>query len=233
MISKAMLAKGGAPSKFRNFIKPNADAEFPAEKGRYHLYISLACPWASRCLATLNIKGLNDIIGLSVVHPVFQRTRPDDENDKHTGWTFVDPVKTPTLPGPTGLGAYSSEGAIPDTINKAQYVRDLYEMCSTDNARYSVPLLWDKVKKTIVSNESGDIVRMLTSAFDAFVPSKTDLYPEALREQIDEINEWMYEDINHGVYKCGFAPDQEVYDAAVTKVFASLGRMEEILSRQR
>ncbi|TYZ67658.1 hypothetical protein PybrP1_004654, partial [[Pythium] brassicae (nom. inval.)] len=88
-----------------------------AEKNRYHLYISLACPWAHRCLMTMRLKGLQDIIGLSIVHPVFQRTRPDDPNDTHTSWTFADPATTPSLPGPSGLGAYSSEFAIPDTVN--------------------------------------------------------------------------------------------------------------------
>ena len=137
-------------SKFRNWIEPAADAEFPAATHRYHLYVSLACPWAHRCLATLYMKGLQDIIGLSVVHPVFQRTRVNDPEDRHMGWAFVDPKVTPSLPGPSGLGQYSSEGAIPDTVNNVQYVRDLYEMCSETKTVCTVPVLLDKIKKTIV-----------------------------------------------------------------------------------
>ncbi|KAG2533363.1 hypothetical protein JM18_000196 [Phytophthora kernoviae] len=220
-------------SKFRNWIEPNTDAEFPAEKGRYHLYISLACPWAHRCLMTLYMKGLQDIIGLSIVHPVFQRTRPNDPEDKHMSWAFADPKTTPWLPGPSGLGEYSSEGAIPDTVNNVQYVRDLYEMCSKGNTRYTVPVLWDKTKKTIVSNESSDIIRMFNSSFDAIVPSKVDLYPAEFRDDINVINEWIYNDINNGVYKCGFSSSQIAYDESVTKLFESLDRVEEILSKQR
>ncbi|RLN93471.1 hypothetical protein BBJ28_00003371, partial [Nothophytophthora sp. Chile5] len=220
-------------SKFRNWIEPTADAEFPAEKGRYHLYISLACPWAHRCLATLYMKGLQDAIGVSVVHPVFQRTRPNDPEDTHMSWAFADPEKTPWLAGPSGLGQYSSEGAIPDTINNAQFVRDLYEMCSEGNTRYTVPVLWDKTKKTIVSNESADIIRMFNSSFEGIVSTKVDLYPAKFREEINAINEWIYNDINNGVYKCGFSNTQVAYDAAVTQLFESLDRVEEILSKQR
>ncbi|CAI5732880.1 unnamed protein product [Peronospora destructor] len=220
-------------SKFRNWIESAADAEFPAAVDRYHLYVSLACPWAHRCLATLYMKELQDIIGLSVVHPMFQRTRPNDPEDEHMSWAFVDPKKTPSLPGPSGLGQYSSEGAIPDTVNNAQYVRDLYEMCSEGNTRYTVPVLWDKVRKIIVSNESADIIRMLNSSFNAIVPSKVDLYPTTFREDINAINEWVYNDINNGVYKCGFSSTQAAYDEAVTKLFKSLDRVEEILSKQR
>ena len=220
-------------SKFRNWIEPSTDAGFPAAPDRYHLYVSLACPWAHRCLATLYVKGLQDIIGLSVVHPVFQRTRVHDPKDQHMGWAFVDPKTTPSLPGPSGLGQYSSEGAIPDTVNNAQYVRDLYEMCSEGNTRYTVPVLWDKVKHTIVSNESADIIRMLNSSFDAIVPSKVDLFPLEVRDDINAINEWIYNDINNGVYKCGFSATQSAYDDAVTNLFRSLDRVEAILANQR
>ncbi|GAB9464651.1 Glutathione s-transferase omega-like protein [Globisporangium polare] len=220
-------------SKFRNWIEPDPNADFPAEKNRYHLYISLACPWAHRTLMTMRLKGLQDIVGLSIVHPVFQRTRPNDPNDQHMSWAFADPAMTPTLAGPSGLGAYSSEYSIPDTVNNAHYVRDLYELCSEGNTRYTVPVLWDKVKKTIVSNESADIVRIFNSSFNHLVPSTLDLYPGDLREKIDEINEWVYNDINNGVYKCGFASKQEAYDEAVTSLFAGLDRVEEILSKQR
>lgn len=221
------------PSKFRNWIKADPSAEFPAERGRYHLYISLACPWAHRTLATIYLKGLQDVISVSIVHPVFQRTRPNDPNDTHMSWAFVDPATTPSLPGPSGLGAYSSEGAIPDTVNNAKYVRDLYELCSEGNTRYTVPVLWDKQKKTIVSNESADIVRMLNVAFEGIVPSKIDLYPQEHRAEIDAINEWVYNDINNGVYKCGFCSTQAAYDEAVTNLFNALDHVEAILGKQR
>uniref|UniRef100_A0AAV1UJS6 GST C-terminal domain-containing protein n=1 Tax=Peronospora matthiolae TaxID=2874970 RepID=A0AAV1UJS6_9STRA len=231
VLKKGMFVRDA--SKFRNWIEPSTDAEFPAAPDRYHLYVSLACPWAHRCLATLYVKGLQDIIGLSVVHPVFQRTRVHDPTDQHTGWAFVDPKTTPSLPGPSGLGHYSSEGAIPDTVNSAQYVRDLYEMCSEGNTRYTVPVLWDKVKHTIVSNESADIIRMLNSSFDAIVPSDVDLFPLEVRDDINAINEWIYNDINNGVYKCGFSATQSAYDDAVANLFRSLDRVEAILANQR
>ncbi|ETM41437.1 hypothetical protein F442_13156 [Phytophthora nicotianae P10297] len=232
-VFKTAKAQNKPASKFRNFIERSSDAAFPAEKDRYHLYVSYACPWASRCLSTLYLKGLDSIIELSIAHPVMQRTRPDDKDDTHTGWTFVDPATTPSLVGPTGLGSYSSEGCIPDTVNNAQFVRDLYEKCTTEKTPYSVPLLWDKKKNTIVSNDSADIVRMFNSGFADLVPSKIDLYPEELRSEIDEINDWIYNDVSHGVYKCGFAGTQELYDAAVEKVFAGLDRAEKILSEHR
>ncbi|TMW63151.1 hypothetical protein Poli38472_002092 [Pythium oligandrum] len=220
-------------STFRDWIQADPNAKFPAEKDRYHLYISLACPWANRCLAMLYLKGLDKIIGVTVVHPVFQRTRPNDPEDNHYGWAFVDPKTTPTLPGPSGLGAYSSKDATPDTLNNAQFVRDLYELCTTEKLRYTVPVLWDKQKKTIVSNESSEIIRMFNSAFQQIVPSNNDYYPAELQETIDEINTWVYDEINNGVYKCGFASSQEAYDEAVTKLFNALDRVEGILSKQR
>lgn len=165
---------------------------------------------------------------------MFQRTRPNDPQDKHAGWAFVDPKKTPTLPGPTGLGSYSSEGATLDTINHCNFVRDLYEMCYKGEVRYTVPILWDKKTKTIINNESADIVRMFNSAFDSFVLSPTiDLYPNKLQNQIDEINAWVYDGINNGVYKCGFAQSQQAYDEAVETLFASLDKAEDILTSQR
>ncbi|KAG6618515.1 Glutathionyl-hydroquinone reductase YqjG [Phytophthora cinnamomi] len=219
MATKAFIAtssKGAfqrEASKFRSWVERNSSAVFPAEKHRYHLYVSLACPWASRCLGAMYLKALDGIIGLSVVHPVFQRTRPNDENDAHCGWAFADPATMPTLKGPSGLGAYSSKGCIPDTVNNAKFVRDLYDLCTSEPTRYTVPLLWDKKTKTIVSNESADIVQ--------------------LRSEIDKLNEWVYNDVSNGVYKCGFAASQEAYDDAVTKLFAGLDQAEEILAAHR
>ncbi|KAL4088063.1 hypothetical protein PRIC1_012493 [Phytophthora ramorum] len=233
VVFKSAKAQNKPASKFRNFIERSSSAAFPAEKDRYHLYVSYACPWASRCLSTLYLKGLDSIVGLSVVHPLMQRTRPDDKDDTHIGWTFVDPATTPSFTGPTGLGSYSSKDCIPDTVNNAHFVRDLYEKSTSDKTTYSVPLLWDKKKNTIVSNDSADIVRMFNSAFADLAPSKLDLYPEELHAEIDEINDWIYNDVSHGVYKSGFAGTQELYDAAVDNVFAGLDRAEHILSEHR
>ncbi|TYZ51933.1 hypothetical protein PybrP1_006673 [[Pythium] brassicae (nom. inval.)] len=218
-------------SMFRHWISRHRDAPFAAD--RYHLYVSLACPWASRCLATMYMKGLDATVGLSVVHPVFQRTRPGDDSDLHAGWAFVDPTVTPTLAGPSGIGSYSSRGATLDVVNNAAFVRDLYELCSPEKTRYSVPVLWDKQHRTIVSNDSADIVRMLNAEFSDVAPSPFDLYPEAHRAAIDELNEWIHRDICNGVYKCGFATTQEAYDEAVAELFAGLERVEAILARQR
>ncbi|DBA03447.1 TPA: hypothetical protein N0F65_002855, partial [Lagenidium giganteum] len=217
----------------QHWIKPQADAEFPAEKNRYHLYVSLACPYACRTLMARKLKGLEDIIGVTVTHPVMQRTRPNDPNDTHTGWALVDPATTKTLPGPTGAGEYSSAGATPDTLNNARFVRDLYEMAYEGKTRYSVPVLWDSKKKTIVNNESAEIVRILNEGFNELVPGKIDLYPEALRAKIDEVNEWVGDAICTGVYKVGFATKQAAYEDAYDKLFAGLDRAEKLLSGQR
>ncbi|KAF1327212.1 Glutathionyl-hydroquinone reductase yqjg, partial [Globisporangium splendens] len=220
-------------ASLRNFIQNSPGARYPPEKDRYHLYVSLACPFACRVVAVLNLKGLQDIISVSVVHPLFQRTRPDDPNDTHNGWAFVDPEVTPSLPGPTGIGKYSSKGCSPDPVMNAKFVRDLYEFAKTAPTRFSVPLLWDKHTNTVVSNESADMVRMFNTEFEDLAPSKINLYPSALRNEIDEVNEWVTEHINNGVYKVGFATTQQGYDTAVRNLYTVVDRMEEILSKQR
>ncbi|XP_027346743.1 uncharacterized protein LOC113858342 isoform X3 [Abrus precatorius] len=185
-------------STFRNFISSNPNSQFAAESGRYHLYISYACPWASRCLAYLNIKGLNKAISFSVVKPVFERTR---ESDEYKGWVFPD-------------SETDVPGAEPDMLNGAKSVRELYEIASTNyTGKYTVPILWDKKRKTIVNNESSEIIRMFNTEFNNVAENPTlDLYPADLKAQIDEINEWIYDSINNGVYKCGFAKKQEPYN---------------------
>ncbi|KAG7383192.1 hypothetical protein PHYBOEH_010022 [Phytophthora boehmeriae] len=137
------------------------------------------------------------------------------------------------MPGPSGIGSYSSKDCIPDTVNQAQFIRDLYDKCTSEKTRYTVPLLWDKKQETIVSNESADIARMMNSEFQDLVPSEIDLYPEEVRPEIDEVNEWVYDDVSNGVYKCGFAGSQEAYDGAVEKVFSGLDRAEDILAEHR
>ncbi|TMW58126.1 hypothetical protein Poli38472_011714 [Pythium oligandrum] len=220
-------------ASLRRFIENTPNAEFLPEKGRYHLYVSLACPFACRVLAAINLKGLQDYVDVTVTHPVMQRTRPNDPNDKHTGWVFVDPQVTPFLAGPTGKGQYSSEGCSPDPIHNATYVRDLYERVTKEPVRYSVPLLWDKKNDTIVSTESADMMRMFNTAFEGVHPTNIDLYPEFARKAIDEVNEWVGDAIIVGVYKAGFAPTQEAYACAAEKLYTALDRLEEILSVQR
>lgn len=203
------------------------------EKDRYHLYVALSCPFACRVLALLRLKGLQDVIGVTVTHPVFQRTRPESDTDTHSGWTFVDPKETPFLVGPTGLGKYSSAGCSPDPVLNAKFVRDLYEFAKTAPTRFSVPLLWDKRTNTVVSNDSADMMRMLNSEFDELVPSKLNLYPACFRNEIDDVNEWVCEHINNGVYKVGFATTQEAYEAAMKSLYSAIERVETILSKQR
>ncbi|XP_012572602.1 uncharacterized protein [Cicer arietinum] len=206
-------------STFRNFISRDPNSQFPAESGRYHLYISYACPWACRCLAYLNIKGLNKAISFSAVKPIWGRIK---ESDDLMGWVFPE-SKTEVL------------GAEPDHLNGAKSVRELYEIASTNYAgKYTVPILWDKKLKTIVNNESSEIIRMFNIEFNDIAENRTlDLYPSELKAQIDETNEWIYPDINNGVYKCGFAKKQEPYNDAARQLYEALDKCEDILSKQR
>lgn len=227
-------AKDGAfvrtPAGFRDWVGRDG---LEAEAGRYHLYVSLACPWANRCLAALYLKGLDDVVGVSVVHPTWQRTRPDDPEDRHTGWAFRDPADPP-LASSTGYGSFDCEGCIPDTVNGARFVRDLYEKAQDNTGKYSVPVLWDKQRGTIVNNESSEIMRMFNESFNHLAKHPdVDLYPAHLREAVDQVNEWVYPQINNGVYRCGFAQKQEPYEDAFRELFSALDRCEEILSRQR
>ncbi|XAR70654.1 hypothetical protein NMG60_11027572 [Bertholletia excelsa] len=206
-------------STFRNFISKDPNSPFPAESGRYHLYISYACPWASRCLAYLKIKGLNKALSFSSVQSKWGRTK---ENEEHMGWIF--PTSDTEEPG-----------AEPDSLNGAKTIRELYEIASKGySGKFTVPVLWDKKLNTIVSNESGEIIRMFNSEFNDIAENPAlDLYPPHLQAKINEINEWVYDGINNGVYKCGFAKKQGPYVEAVMKLYEALDKCEEILSKQR
>jgi putative glutathione S-transferase len=223
--------------------------------GRYVLYVSLACPWASRCVAVRSLKGLESAIELVVTHPVWARTRPG--KDEHCGWQFRsesdEPVTNPAGYGPASTpasrhgsatahsparrrGSFPCDGCTPDPVAGVRFVRDLYELAGAtgEGVRFTVPILFDKATKTIVSNESSDIVRMLNSEFNAFASApELDLYPEALRPAIDEVNSWVYDGINNGVYRCGFASSQTAYEEAFHLLYASLERVESILRKQR
>jgi len=200
-------------AKFRNWVTPDGSpgpsgqGGFKAEAGRYHLYVSYACPWAHRTLIFRAIKGLEDLIDVSVVHP-------DMLDD---GWTF----------------AQDFDGATGDRLHGAPFMRDVYLRADPEiSGRVTVPVLWDKAQGTIVSNESAEIIRMFNSAFDGLTGNTDDYYPDALRAEIDEVNARVYDTVNNGVYKSGFATTQSAYDAAVVPLFDTLDWLEDRLSRQ-
>jgi putative glutathione S-transferase len=200
-------------SQFRNWItadgSPGQGGEggFKAEPGRYHLYVSLACPWAHRVRIMRALKGLEEMIPESVVHWFM------GEN----GWTFAE--------GP---------GVIPDPIHNARFLYEIYTAAQPDySGRVTVPVLWDKERRTIVNNESSEIMRMLTRAFDPVGARSGDYYPEPLRTEIDAVNGRVYDNFNNGVYKAGFSTSQAAYDEAVAAVFETLTWLEDRLSRQR
>ena len=200
-------------AQYRNWITadgsagPTGDSGFQAEAGRYHLYVSLACPWAHRTLIFRALKGLEDMISVSVVNPLM----------REHGWTF-DP----------------DAGVIADPLNDADYMHQVYTANDPDySGRVTVPVLWDKQQQRIVNNESAEIIRMLNSAFDSIGAKPGDYYPEALRTQIDEINERVYDRINNGVYKAGFATTTEAYEQAFWPLFDMLDELEQRLADQR
>ncbi|MDO5648626.1 glutathione S-transferase family protein [Paracoccus sp. (in: a-proteobacteria)] len=201
-------------SKFRNWVTPDGaagpsgDDGFPAESGRYHLYVSHACPWAHRTLIFRALKGLTDHITMSAVHP-------DMLDD---GWTFKR----------------DDDGATGDDLFGYDFLRQVYLRAKPDaSGRVTVPILWDKTRDTIVSNESADIIRMFNSAFDGLTGNDRDFYPEPLRDAINALNDRIYDTVNNGVYKAGFATTQAAYDKAIHPLFDSLDWIEGILSRHR
>jgi putative glutathione S-transferase len=192
---------------FRNRITADGSSAYPAESGRYHLYVSLACPWAHRTLIFRALKRLEEVVSVSIVDPVMGED----------GWEFGD--------GP---------GDIPDFVNGFRYLREVYTAADPAfSGRVTVPVLWDKQTRTIVNNESAEIIRMLNSVFDAFTPARTDYYPAALREPIDGINAMIYERVNNGVYRCGFAGSQKAYEAAFDRLFSALDELEARLAASR
>ncbi len=206
---QATDAKGGFVrqiSGFRHFVTPDGkpgptgEGGFPAEAGRYHLYVALICPWASRTLIARKLKGLEDAISVSVVEPALTEE----------GWRFGD-----------------YPGADRDTLNGATFLHELYSRADAHyTGRATVPVLWDKVRGTIVNNESADILRMLNSGFGALARSDLDLYPADLRERIDELNARIYPRLNNGVYRAGFATTQGAYEEAFADIFGMLDELE-------
>ena len=203
-----------AQAKFRNWITsdgragPSGEEGFAAESGRYHLYVSYACPWAHRTLIFRNLKGLAPHITTSAVHP-------DMLSD---GWTFET----------------DAHGATGDTLHGLPFARDIYTKAAPDfSGRVTVPILWDKKRETIVSNESSEIIRMFNSAFDSIAGNTDDYWPEDLREAIEPVNARIFDTLNNGVYRSGFATTQDAYDEAVHPLFDTMEWLEDRLSRSR
>ncbi|MXY40486.1 MAG: glutathione S-transferase family protein [Rhodospirillaceae bacterium] len=196
-----------AVTAFRDFVAAEGSSPFRAEPGRYHLYVAHACPWAHRTMILRRLRKLESAISVSVVDPHLS-----DE-----GWHFSD--------GP---------GCIPDGVNGARYLRDIYKKAKDDyTGRVSVPVLWDRKEATIVNNESPEILRMLNTAFNEWGDGEPDFYPPHLRREIDAVNEPIYENVNNGVYRTGFATTQQAYEQAFEALFATLDELEARLDRQR
>ena len=200
-------------SSFRNWITadgsagPSGEAGFKAEAGRYHLYVGHACPWAHRTVIYRALKGLEEAISLSIVHWFM--------GDQ--GWTFEE-----------------TDGTAPDPVNDADFIHQIYTAADPAySGRATIPVLWDKQQGTIVSNESSEIIRMFNSAFDGVGARAGDYYPDAKRQEIDALNERIYDTVNNGVYKCGFARSQEAYEESLYPLFETLDVLEERLSGQR
>jgi glutathionyl-hydroquinone reductase len=200
-------------SAFRNFVTPDGSAGpsgtdgFKAEAGRYHLYVSLACPWAHRTLIMRALKGLHDMISVSVVHWLM----------REHGWTFAE--------GP---------GVVVDSINQAQFLHQVYTAAEPRySGRVTVPVLWDRARRTIVNNESAEIIRMLNASFDGVGAKPGDYCPAALQGEIDAINARVYDTLNNGVYKAGFASSQSAYEEAIGPLFATLDWLENRLATRR
>ncbi len=198
---------------FRNWVTadgspgPQGSGGFKAEPDRYHLYVAYACPWANRALIFRKLKGLEQMIPISVVNPLM----------REKGWTFQEGYKV-----------------TPDPIHNAEFMHQVYTAAKSDySGRVTVPVLWDKKENTIVSNESADIIRMFNSAFDEVGAAEGDYYPQDLREDIDAINETVYTNVNNGVYKAGFATTQDAYEEAVIPLFETLDELEARLDENR
>lgn len=185
---------------FRNWISPDPGAKFAPEIGRYHLFVSFACPWAHRTLIMRSLKGLEDAISVSAVNPIV----------KEDGWEFTD-----------------ANGAFPDHLSGKSFLHEIYTLAEPSyTGRVSVPVLWDTKLNTIVSNESAEIARMLNSAFVGIAGNDADFAPEELLTEIDTVNDLVYQKINNGVYRCGFAGTQAAYEEAVSDLFSALDTVE-------
>ena len=195
------------PTAFRDVVTADGSSGFPAAPGRYHLYVAYHCPWAWRTILFRQLKRLGQVISMTIAIP----------NDRRGGWEFGD-----------------YPGCAPDTLNGYTHLHQVYTAARPDyTGTVSVPVLWDREHRTIVNNESAEIIRMLNSAFAAYTDDRHDYYPEALRADIDAVNERVYRGLNNGVYRCGFARTQEAYAEAYELLFETLDWLDDKLSRQR
>ena len=191
-------------SRFRDWVSADGSSGYRAEAGRYHLYVALACPWSHRAVIVHKLKKLDDAIGISYIHPY------RDER----GWAFTD--------------------GFSDDLHGWDFLQEAYEATVDDyEGRVTVPVLWDRETGNVVSNESADIILMLNSEFDSWGDASVDLYPEELRPRIDDLNEWVYENVNNAVYQAGFAASQDAYDVAYRRVFNALPELDRRLSDSR
>ena len=200
-------------TRFRNWVTqdgsagPTGESGFRADRGRYHLYVALACPWAHRTVIMRALKGLEDVVTMSVVEPLY---------------------------GPRGWRFGTSPGTIPDSVNGASELVEIYLRADPRySGRVSVPALWDQERRTIVNNELAEIIRMFNGAFGRFTNVRTDYYPPELRSEIDRVNTLVYENVNNGVYRAGFATSQEAYEEAFRALFGALDELDERLALQR
>jgi putative glutathione S-transferase len=193
-------------SRFRDHVTADGSSGYPAADGRYHLYVSLACPWAHRTIVVRRLKGLERVIGMTIVDPI------RDER----GWAFT-----------------GAPGTELDPVHGFAFLSQVYDLNEPGPHHVSVPVLFDRERDRIVNNESSEIIRMLDREFDAFTDVRLDLYPEALRAEIDELEGEVYTNVNDGVYKCGFAGSQAAYDEAVGALFQTLARLETRLGEKR
>ncbi|NJK63856.1 MAG: glutathione S-transferase family protein [Synechococcaceae cyanobacterium SM2_3_1] len=195
------------PTRFHHQITADGSGRFPVEAGRYHLYVSLGCPWAHRTVIMRELKGLQAVVGLSIVDPVI----------REDGWVFSN-----------------FPGASPDPVNQAQYLREIYLQADPHyTGRVTVPVLWDKQTHTIVNNESRQIIRMLDVEFHALATRQNHFYPDHLQPLIEQTLDAIYQPINNGVYRAGFAATQAAYEAAVTELFTALEHWDQVLGQQR
>jgi putative glutathione S-transferase len=224
---------------WRDFITSEPGALFPPQAGRYHIYVSYACPGSHRALIVRALKGLQDVVSVTYVHPCWRLTQPNDPNDKHRGWVFGDPGGEPftNTIGRGGPFPAAYPGNEPDPVYDAYSIRQIYEAANDTSGKFTIPLLWDTKLSTIVNNESSDIAYMLNSCLNDFADNADlDLYTEDDEDgvaRLNEVSEWLSPLMIHGVYRCGFARTQRAYDKAIAELCEAFDRADDILQRQR
>mmetsp|Transcript_22938 Transcript_22938/g.26154 ORF Transcript_22938/g.26154 Transcript_22938/m.26154 type:complete len:576 (+) Transcript_22938:131-1858(+) len=221
--------------QWREFVEPGDDVRFPAAQGRYHLYASYACPGSHRALIVRALKGLEDVVDVTIVHPIWRLTKTGTDEEQR-GWVFSDPEDEPfkNTAGRGGPFPPDFEGTSPDPFSSDHSIRDIYEKAGDTTGKFTVPLLWDTVENTIVNNESSDIAYMFNSSFNEFAENPSlDLYPEEKNDELNDVIEWLLPLMIHGFYRCGFAKKQELYDKALTEIETAFDRAATVLEKQR